>query len=68
VTVCRDAAKGKCTRSMCKYYHIPTLGSIPQATTMMQPVTSLATNMTYPYIVTSTSADNIGNIILTSVP
>ena len=26
VTVCRDAAKGKCTRPMCKYYHVPMLG------------------------------------------
>jgi hypothetical protein len=23
VAVCRDAAKGQCTRSTCKYYHIP---------------------------------------------
>lgn len=23
VTVCRDAAKGQCTRPLCKYYHIP---------------------------------------------
>jgi hypothetical protein len=23
VTVCRDFAKGKCTRVLCKYYHIP---------------------------------------------
>lgn len=23
VTVCRDAAKGRCTRIPCKYYHIP---------------------------------------------
>ena len=25
VTVCRDAVKGKCTRPLCKYYHIPIL-------------------------------------------
>lgn len=25
VTVCRDYAKGKCTRMMCKYYHVPVL-------------------------------------------
>ncbi|KAL5108529.1 Muscleblind-like protein [Taenia crassiceps] len=25
VTVCRDAAKGRCTRIPCKYYHIPLL-------------------------------------------
>ena len=25
VTVCRDAAKGKCSRPMCKYYHIPVI-------------------------------------------
>ncbi len=25
VTVCRDFAKGKCTRVMCKYYHVPIL-------------------------------------------
>ncbi|OQR73662.1 muscleblind protein 3-like [Tropilaelaps mercedesae] len=23
VAVCRDAAKGKCVRPLCKYYHIP---------------------------------------------
>jgi hypothetical protein len=23
VTVCRDSVRGKCTRPMCKYYHIP---------------------------------------------
>ncbi|RZC34302.1 hypothetical protein BDFB_006770 [Asbolus verrucosus] len=23
VAVCRDAAKGQCSRSTCKYYHIP---------------------------------------------
>lgn len=23
VAVCRDAAKGQCSRSACKYYHIP---------------------------------------------
>ena len=28
VTVCRDAAKGKCARPMCKYYHIPILPPI----------------------------------------
>lgn len=26
VTVCRDAAKGKCQRYPCKYYHVPMLG------------------------------------------
>ncbi len=31
VTVCRDFAKGKCTRVMCKYYHVPVLsGSLLQ--------------------------------------
>ncbi len=23
VTVCRDFAKGKCSRMLCKYYHVP---------------------------------------------
>jgi hypothetical protein len=31
VVVCRDAAKSKCTRHQCKYYHIPTVGNGPLA-------------------------------------
>jgi len=29
VTVCRDAAKGRCFRPLCKFYHIPV--SLPPA-------------------------------------
>lgn len=29
VTVCRDAAKGRCARPLCKYYHVPALSLSP---------------------------------------
>ncbi|XP_076034874.1 uncharacterized protein LOC143021337 isoform X2 [Oratosquilla oratoria] len=29
VSVCRDAVKGKCSRGLCKYYHLPV--SLPPA-------------------------------------
>lgn len=32
VAVCRDAAKGQCSRSTCKYYHIPV--ALPPAPVM----------------------------------
>jgi len=31
VTVCRDFAKGKCSRPMCKYYHVPLAGTATAA-------------------------------------
>jgi hypothetical protein len=33
VTVCRDFAKGKCTRPMCKYYHVPLAGTATTSST-----------------------------------
>lgn len=32
VAVCRDAAKGQCSRPVCKYYHIPV--ALPPAPVM----------------------------------
>jgi hypothetical protein len=42
VTVCRDFAKGKCSRVMCKYYHVPLLSPIAATANAVLPTAAAA--------------------------
>lgn len=46
MTVCRDFAKGKCTRVMCKYYHVPILPGSLLLNRLMSPTTAAIQSVT----------------------
>jgi hypothetical protein len=46
VTVCRDFAKGKCTRVMCKYYHVPILPGSLLLNRLMSPTAAAMQSVT----------------------
>ncbi|VDO17017.1 unnamed protein product, partial [Rodentolepis nana] len=62
VTVCRDAAKGRCSRQPCRYYHIPLQAiSVNRSHALNSVLSTAAASMNH-----LTSSGNTSSIVSTS--
>ena len=59
VSVCRDAAKGRCSRGLCKYYHLPVV--LPPAPLHPQSSATYCSNSTVAAPTCSSATINYSN-------